>query len=694
MKRIIKRIKNKQQGLRFQPLLALLFTFSSSVAEHDPSAWWNFDSGSNRIATDIVKGSNNPIHGYGFHVDGVIGSALKFDGFTTRIICQADAFVDMQKGFTVEAWIAPQEYSWNWTGIVDQEKEHSEGFSFGIDYIGRVGLMMAIDGEWQGVVSEQGIPLLKWTHVAASYDPSAGITVFINGQPAGQMALTGKSVPSNEQLWIGMSHTRQVPAFTVWDLGRNPAMMLFDGLLDEVKIFGRALDHDAVLASFKAVVPDNPQPLQYRKLPSLPEGPGSFGAYYTRLKYTEEWDRTWRVSDHPDVVIRFDESPVKMVFWRGTGYIPAWITENKLWMCDQGPEIVQDGCWEVMSDKHCRFSHVRVIENTPARVLVHWRTALPDAQLRFINVDPMTGWAPWSDEYFYIFPDGVCVRYQRVWGQPISEYQQSEVLSQPGKKPQDILEDEPITVMDMNGNTNNYTWKDRVFAERLPAEVEVKGPIQITNLKSENRHFVIGEDGAEWRPLNYPGREGYSDYSHWNHWPVAQIPNDGRDAPAPDRPGSTCLGTLFPVRHQPGYDGTSWVRDLYGMTDRDPEHLAVLARSWNKAPSLVLKGGPFTSKGYDKSQRAYLLTCTGTENAESLVFEIQANEGSPVVNLPLIVENWGHESARLTINGKRVQKGKDFRVGHKNRLEGVDLIVWITIESFKTLQIKLEKPKG
>ena len=135
----------------------------------------------------------------------------------------------------------------------------------------------------------------------------------------------------------------------------------------------------------------------------------------------------------------------------------------------------------------------------------------------------------------------------------------------------------------------------------------------------------------------------------------------------------------------------SWVRDLYGMTDRDPEHLAILARSWNNPPALKLQSGAFNSQGYDKNQRAYLLTQTGTGNAEQLTFEIEASEGSPVFNLPLVIKNWGNEGASLKLDGKPVEQGKDFRIGHLHRLEAVDLIVWIKTETFKPLQIRLER---
>jgi hypothetical protein len=642
-----------------------------------PASYWNFD-----------EGHKLNITGYAKQVTGVRGSALKFDGFTARVTSKADAVMDVTTGFTVEAWIAPQEYSWNWTGLVDQEKGHREGFSLGINHMGQVGLSLAVNGQWKTLLSKGSIPLLKWSHVAATFDPTNGIAVFINGQPAGKRNMKGKATPSKTDLWIGMSHTKQWPALTERAISKTPTVMAFDGLLDEVKLYDEPLSDAAVQAAFESATPEERQPLQYRKMPSGPEGPGPFGAYYTQLKYCEEWDRLWRVSDHPDIVVRFDDSPTKVVFWRGTGYVPAWVSENDRWVSDQGPEIFKGGCFEHMSDKQCRFSHVRIIENSPARVLVHWRTALPNVKYETTNVDPQTGWEPWGDDYYYIYPDGVSVRYQRAWGPNIIEFQQTEVLCQPGTKPQDVMEAEAITVMDLDGNTNTFSW-ETAYGKRLPARgKKVNGPIQITNLKSKNRHYVIGESGAHFKPFTFGAREGYSNFPNWNHWPVGQLPNDGRVAPAPDRPSSSCPGTLYPVRHK-GEGVQEYVRNLYGMTDEDPRHLAVLARSWNNPPELELLSGAFSNEGYDKNQRAYQLTCTGTPTP--LTFEMKASEHSPVVNLAIVIKNWGESNVRLTLDGQPVTEGKAFRIGYRRRLEGVDLIAWIKIESLDPLKVSIER---
>ena len=309
--------------------------------------------------------------------------------------------------------------------------------------------------------------------------------------------------------------------------------------------------------------------------------------------------------------------------------------------------------------------------------------------MRSTDVDPQTGWEPWGDDYYYIYPDGVCVRYQRAWSSRIHEFQQSEVLCQPGTKPQDNVEANAITVMDLEGNANTYSW-DNAYGKRLPAEREVNGPIQIINLKSKHRHFVIGETGARWEPFTFGALKGYSTIPNWNHWPVAQLPNDGRVAPAPDRPSSACLGTLQPIRHK-GEGVQQYVRNLYGLTDKDPRRLAVLGRSWNQPARLTFQGERFSSEGYDKNQRAYVLAYTGTNKPGPLSLEVQASDESPVVNLALVIENWGEHQAHLAINDQPLTEGNGYRVGHRRTLEGVDLIAWIEIESLKPLQVSIAR---
>ena len=156
--------------------------------------------------------------------------------------------------------------------------------------------------------------------------------------------------------------------------------------------------------------------IQPRRLPSIEKNPGHFGAFYTKLKYYPGWDNLWPVDQDPDIVVCFDHNPSKLIFWRGARYGPAWVSENENWMADQSLETWGngandiEGCFEHMQDRHCRFSHVRIIENNEARAVVHWRYALVSSHDHTWMPDPKTGWECWVDEYYYVYPDGSAIR--------------------------------------------------------------------------------------------------------------------------------------------------------------------------------------------------------------------------------------------------------------------------------------------
>jgi len=60
-----------------------------------------------------------------------------------------------------------------------------------------------------------------------------------------------------------------------------------------------------------------------------------------------------------------------------------------------------------------------------------------------------------------------------------------------------------------------------------------------------------------------------------------------------------------------------------------------------------------------------------------------------VFNPAFVIKNWGESDAKLRINGKKIEQGKNFRVGLRRRLEGSDLIVWIKTKSTEPVTIAL-----
>jgi len=48
---------------------------------------------------------------------------------------------------------------------------------------------------------------------------------------------------------------------------------------------------------------------------------------------------------------------------------------------------------------------------------------------------------------------------------------------------------------------------------------------------------------------------------------------------------------------------------------------------------------------------------------------------------------------KLKVDGKKIKRGKDFRFGHRHRLDGTDLIVWVKKDSTKPIKILLSPVK-
>ena len=398
-------------------------------------------------------------------------------------------------------------------------------------------------------------------------------------------------------------------------------------------------------------------------------------------------------------MVRFDQSPIRLVFWQGLNYIPVWVTGNGKWYSDKFIETWGTGCpdggdCEPMSDKQNRYAHVRIIESTPARAVVHFRYGLCEVEnYNCANPNPYTGWTDWGDEYYTVYPDGIAVRKQVLWssnfkdvhGKPFGhEFQETMIINPPGTRPEDNIQTDALTLANMKGETHTYSWlPDAPKTLDRPDQAN----IQLVNLKSEWEPFQIVSPAGD-KLKSYHGEKTNSIFEWWNHWPVQQVKSSGIYAVAPDKPSSTSLSHIEGPPYAMTSDSMTKLM-LDGLTTRPAAELVPLAKSWLSPPAMVIRGESFQGKGYDPAQRAFIVVRQANAKDGNLHIALQASNDSPLFNPAIIVETWGDGAPRLRLDGKLVPWNQKYRYGKIETLQGTNLIVWIELQSNRPATIDL-----
>jgi hypothetical protein len=685
---------NSQEKIRtgiFAFILILMFQFQLEAQDDSAILSWDFSKINNRTAIEQQSGIADTLEGSFNTAPGIKGNGLRLDGFTA-CLKHADRNIPVPGDeFTVEGWVSLGNYPWNWCPVLTTENIEAKGYRLMIGPHGEASFQTAIGEQWISCTTDRlSIPLREWIHISGVYRANKDLTVYINGEMKTTIPIKGKiSHPRGGSCVIGMvAHPlKPVDIHRTW--GTIPQYFGLNGIIDEVRVYNTAKTETEIRDNYAACEIGTPD-IKPHKLPSVDQDPCRFGAFYTKLKYYEGWDNLWPVDQDPDIVVCFDKLPVNVVFWRGIRYGTSWVTENNNWMTDQSVEAWgmgeddNEGCFEHMQDRHCRFSHVRIIENNDARVVVHWRYSPVSAYNNTWRVDPKTGWECWVDEYHYIYPDAVGIR-KVSWKKGTLKYprqfQESLPLLHPGQVESELLYKDYVHVADYNGNIDPVSYVDN--PKGMDREFAKKYTIQRYNYKSENKPFICFEPGNRMH-VRYNHINSYNGHGGCNHFPVGQARCDGRTSTTSDRP-SHCgsFPISDPVIHEAG-DRNYW-NGLYGINGMDMEEIIELGRSWAFAPEISIKGTDFLSNGFDRSERCYQLE-NSSSKSKKLEFTILGSNEKPICNPAFVVKNWSAQGASVLVNGKPL---KDARIGVNHKLDGDNLVVFLFLEKDKPVDITI-----
>ncbi len=203
-------------------------------------AAYAFEEGAGNVAGDASgNGNGGVIREAQWTANGRFGHALDFDGVNDWITIQDAAALDIQTAITIEAWVNPRALS-GWNTIVLKEGNDRLAYSlYANDWYPRPAGYVNVGGTDRAVIGRSRLPLNTWTHVAMTYSGTM-MRLYINGDEVGRRALTGKILASNGPLRIGGN--------SIWNEED------FDGLIDEVRIYGRELSASEIARDMNSAI--------------------------------------------------------------------------------------------------------------------------------------------------------------------------------------------------------------------------------------------------------------------------------------------------------------------------------------------------------------------------------------------------------------------------------------------------------
>lgn len=215
-------------------LILFSASFANAAINEGLVVYLNFDEGTGKVAKDRSKnGHDANLIANNKWVDGKFGKAIEItaEGQDCVQIPAIDT-LKLRDEITMMAWLN----SAGWAGSGDQwidKNNHNGGehTSYGMGVFGNganIQMFLGAGNSRPTVSVDNKMKIKEWQHVTGTYD-GATMKIYVNGELAGGQDQKFKFQGTNDQdVRIGCSKGR--PQYT------------FNGAIDEVAIFSRALD--------------------------------------------------------------------------------------------------------------------------------------------------------------------------------------------------------------------------------------------------------------------------------------------------------------------------------------------------------------------------------------------------------------------------------------------------------------------
>jgi len=205
-------------------------------------SYWSFDSSyiKGNIAQDIWGGNDGMIMGGPGLVSGKVGEALDFDGTDDYVDCGGNSSLNITGSITVEFWMNPRNGDKN-KHVVSRGQWGAGGYW--VQHGGPLGgeqnmIYFYAQQVYQGAIGPtDSTDVNTWQHIAVTYD-GASVKLYKNAGLVKSEVAQGPIKPKETSFMISRY------------AGGNANY--FDGMLDEIRVYNRALTAAEVQQNYLA----------------------------------------------------------------------------------------------------------------------------------------------------------------------------------------------------------------------------------------------------------------------------------------------------------------------------------------------------------------------------------------------------------------------------------------------------------
>jgi PKD repeat protein len=204
-------------------------------------AAYSFDADAGPTITDISgNGNSGVINTAHWTNSGKFGNALSFDGVSSATVTDSPS-LDLTGSLTLEAWVMPTSFTGDFQPIIIKPMDSSfNQISYVLQGSSRPSKMPSIglSASPENLMGPSPLPLNMWSHLAGTYDGST-VRLYVNGVQVASEAVAGPITTSTEAIRIGMS---------------------WAGVIDEVRIYNRAISASEIQSDMKTPISPKPAP--------------------------------------------------------------------------------------------------------------------------------------------------------------------------------------------------------------------------------------------------------------------------------------------------------------------------------------------------------------------------------------------------------------------------------------------------